>query len=587
MSNQLARPKSQGVSSLPSPGPQHNPNTARYRVVCTAEGHWVGAPLHTATSASASSSSSSTGKGGQDSKSKGPRRISGPLRFLDDSGLPIPMDAVAPGPPSLAPGFVSLQRKNGDFASSPTGEDSEPEPEMEEFVSEHSLHPVDLDLGSLDRSPRRVAAHVDDDKNCSEKESPDMNFVTRTALLSENIPVGVSGLPAWGHLRQAANQAAFENDLEGLTGAWIPLGAPPDTSPRRIAASRVYWPDGTSSQLLKTKAGTVVMQLQQDVLRATVIDSTLVWAHGEVWTKIRAPEEAELEFREDDLGLCIVDDDDDRPPRLPPATRHSINNPFDLSDTSPCSTAIWPSQDAQEEAEWLARKRLTGTVGRLVNYREHQRPAQDIQGLRRTYNGHLVVTTLLQDGPAARAGVCAGDRLASINGRHVNTLSHLRHNILENLEGPVTLVFLGFAGKLQAEVRVRQPDQPRCGLPAATDVVDCSRLVRPAPRLPEAVIFHDAFCSSLMIATDSDIVRPVEDIWEKLESWNESVPGPTASFSSSQAPSESLLMDCTYTSTILDEFPLGLYELQRDEAKRILKRAMRTYASQPQTLCSV
>eukprot|EP00971_Amphidinium_carterae_P189384 3759217-Amphidinium_carterae.1 len=124
----------------------------------------------------------------------------------------------------------------------------------------------------------------------------------------------------------------------------------------------------------------------------------------------------------------------------------------------------------KEEALWMARQQMTGAVARMVVYAQGERPMDDILSLQRTPHGHLMVMAMLLDGPAAMAGVARGDVLVSINGRRPPVRAQ-EDKILVSLRGPVTLVFLGFVGKIQAEVQVAQPDAPSCGLPESVDLV--------------------------------------------------------------------------------------------------------------------
>mmetsp|Transcript_26604 Transcript_26604/g.48745 ORF Transcript_26604/g.48745 Transcript_26604/m.48745 type:complete len:445 (+) Transcript_26604:149-1483(+) len=139
----------------------------------------------------------------------------------------------------------------------------------------------------------------------------------------------------------------------------------------------------------------------------------------------------------------------------------------------------------KEEEMWLARKQLTGVVARMVSYAPGEKLSDDILSLQRTPNGDLMVVSLCPDGPASMAGIVRGDKLVSINGRR--TPSNVKEDvILAGLRGPMTLVFLGFVGKIQAEVQVAQPDAPSCGLSEKVDVAG----VVPLP--PTASVYqHD------------------------------------------------------------------------------------------------
>jgi len=192
----------------------------------------------------------------------------------------------------------------------------------------------------------------------------------------------------------------------------------------------------------------------------------------------------------------------------------------------------------EEEAEWDQRRERSGTVGRLVVYHVGECATDDFV-LRGGGRHHFVVAGVREGGPAARAGVKAGDRLASINGR--KDFVGLRVDaVREQLEAPVAplvLVFLGFVGKLQAEVRLTCDDHG-CGIPTRRDAVrgsDSAPLV-----LCEERIF-DAGIASLFLTAENP-PPPKHDLYFGMGA--ESVAPP-------------------------------IFELQRNEAQRILRRALR------------
>lgn len=269
--------------------------------------------------------------------------------------------------------------------------------------------------------------------------------------------------------------------------------------------------------------------------------------------------------RDDDQVQIPSDEDRPRPPHPSKAAHPQLVDDALSHEEELAPLAL---QALRDEEEWLARKRLTGTVGRLVRYKEGQRPADDILGLCLTRTGRIMVTALQEDGPASRAGVTAGDQLASINGERTFRKGPAK-SILANVLAPATIVFLGFAGKLQAEVRVRQPDQPRCGLPAATEIVlNHSGRTSSRLRLTEAVIFQTRI-SSLFIATMSP---PEADL---------------GLVSSVEPETGSEQATCTIVrAPEVGETEPGLYELQREDARRVLKRALRITQQKP-SLCTV
>jgi len=117
-----------------------------------------------------------------------------------------------------------------------------------------------------------------------------------------------------------------------------------------------------------------------------------------------------------------------------------------------CCSARDMSGALTEEDEWTVRQRRTGASGRLVVYEEGDKPREDIL-LRGGFSQRIIVTTVTQGGKADQAGVKAGDVLVSMNGRKDFQASSA-DTIHSSLEAPVILVFMGFVGKLSAEVRL-------------------------------------------------------------------------------------------------------------------------------------
>jgi len=404
-----------------------------------------------------------------------------------------------------------------------------------------------------------------------------------------------------------------------------------------IYGDQISWHDGGVTKFIIQDDGSLCVPLQGRHGIARLVEKYLVWETGEVWTRMHsrsndvvpafdagiavssAPsswgaavaagregvamdEAMDVEsFLEDELMFMVPSDEDGRPqPPYPARIAQTM-----LLDDYPQEEELAPMtvQAIQEEEEWLARKRLTGAVGRLVRYKEGLRPADDILGLRLTRHGRIMVTALQKDGPASKAGVSTGDQLASINGKRLFGGGSVSR-ILANVVGPVTLVFLGFAGKLQAEVRVRQPDQPSCGMPNGTEIVLHS-VTTPVPpiRLTEAVVFTRQ-PTSLFIATASprdeppsdmalrDVsVRGSEQLFDVGGSLHGNVlAGETACQTSVTSPTyrPPLSSGAAASREEVDDegedVSTGLYELQRDDAKRILKKVLKTSKT---ALCTV
>lgn len=122
-----------------------------------------------------------------------------------------------------------------------------------------------------------------------------------------------------------------------------------------------------------------------------------------------------------------------------------------------------------EEYEWEMRQRKSGTVGRLVVYSSGERPKEDVVLRGGGAKRHIVVAGVREGGQAARAGVRAGDRLVSIDGRK-DFIGSTADAVREILRAPTLLVFLGFVGKLQAEVRLTNADHV-CGISYRREVL--------------------------------------------------------------------------------------------------------------------
>eukprot|EP00929_Paragymnodinium_shiwhaense_P087212 TRINITY_DN47474_c0_g1_i2.p1 TRINITY_DN47474_c0_g1~~TRINITY_DN47474_c0_g1_i2.p1 ORF type:complete len:508 (-),score=104.44 TRINITY_DN47474_c0_g1_i2:233-1756(-) len=190
------------------------------------------------------------------------------------------------------------------------------------------------------------------------------------------------------------------------------------------------------------------------------------------------------------------------------------------------------SPEDEEELEWSLRQERTGTVGRLVAYAEGDNPKDDLL-LRGGAGRHVVVAAVRDGGPACCVGVKAGDRLVSIDGNK-DFMSSSADIVCENLTPPTVLVFLGFVGKLQAEVRLSECDTkaglnlPRANLRGMLG----DRCVE----FCESSVF-DGLSSSLIMASSTD----------------------SSSHDANLKPSETIRL---------------LFELHQMEANRIVRKAM-------------
>lgn len=243
----------------------------------------------------------------------------------------------------------------------------------------------------------------------------------------------------------------------------------------------------------------------------------------------------------------------------------------------------------QEEEEWVKRKKLTGAVCRSAFYREGgPEPIEDILGLRRTRSGRLKVTALQHGGTASAAGVDVGDQLVSINGTEPCE-SLMAEAVLMRLRVPAVVIFMGFVGKLQAEVRVRQPDSPSCGFPTTTDVVSALLRDRMSSSstlsLCDPVVFQQGLSSLFLTAS-----MPPKTSTDCREDTGKSGKFPAVSYTEtpfiephnaadgtaevSSAPARKEATSCTDERAQADH--LRVYELQRQDARRLVGRALRS-----------
>lgn len=192
-------------------------------------------------------------------------------------------------------------------------------------------------------------------------------------------------------------------------------------------------------------------------------------------------------------GDLDIPSDGEAPPLKPPSSAHSLESmappavvqqlprPWSFRRPTALSTnaieagfkcyttgvqniqTFMVSEDSERDDEWSARARLTGTVARMVQYSSMERPIDDIFGLQATSQGRIILSSSRINGPCARAGVAVGDQLVCIDGKRDFNV-YAADTLIREMKPPAHLIFLGFVGKLQAEVRVKQPDQPRCGM---------------------------------------------------------------------------------------------------------------------------
>uniref|UniRef100_A0A7S1F3K2 PDZ domain-containing protein n=1 Tax=Noctiluca scintillans TaxID=2966 RepID=A0A7S1F3K2_NOCSC len=123
---------------------------------------------------------------------------------------------------------------------------------------------------------------------------------------------------------------------------------------------------------------------------------------------------------------------------------------------------------AEEDLRWDERRQQTGLAGRIVIYDKDESPQTDI-ALRDGANGRIVVAALRWNGRAMRAGVTTKDVLMSIDGKK-EFCGLTAMQVHASLKPSVTLVFLGFVGKLTTEVRLTHKTDVVCGLSMRSQV---------------------------------------------------------------------------------------------------------------------
>jgi len=128
---------------------------------------------------------------------------------------------------------------------------------------------------------------------------------------------------------------------------------------------------------------------------------------------------------------------------------------------------------SQEQDNWDRRQQRAGAIARLVKYCCGQMPSTDI-----TLAGgngrpvHLV--SVREKGVAARSGARIGDRLVSINGKK-DFMDLPATTTQDRLKAPATLVVMGFVGRPDAEVRLRNTKEA-WGIPNHQDTLRGDRL---------------------------------------------------------------------------------------------------------------
>lgn len=212
----------------------------------------------------------------------------------------------------------------------------------------------------------------------------------------------------------------------------------------------------------------------------------------------------------------------------------------------------------EEEHQWVLRKEQTGAICRLVHYADSDVVPIDDFIIRGGGEHPVSVADVHAYGPAAKAGVCAGDRLVSIDGRK-DFVGLPLEKVCGILRTPATLVFMGFMGKVQAEVRLTTPNKP-FGLHPRHDVT----LGAATLTLCEETVFRSTGTASVFLTTDSPVKKPAP--LTRVESW----PAPAS-------PKRASAFSSALSSAV--------FELRSGEAKQLVDRALRLATLQMRT-CS-
>lgn len=194
------------------------------------------------------------------------------------------------------------------------------------------------------------------------------------------------------------------------------------------------------------------------------------------------------------------------PPQLKPAISTSSSSTARVIDccwdtqrsTGEDGVRSFSMQVESEDLEWDLRQKQTGAAGRMVIYENGERPREDIM-LRGGSGRRIMVTAVSEGGKAARAGVQAGDVLVSINGKK-DFNGNSADVVHATLVAPVLLVFLGFVGKLQAEVRLNYAES-HAGMGMRENFLTTRPHEGTVEIFEEVVFQHQKSASSLFITT--------------------------------------------------------------------------------------
>jgi len=226
------------------------------------------------------------------------------------------------------------------------------------------------------------------------------------------------------------------------------------------------------------------------------------------------------------------DTSDNQVPALPSRPRKQQQRSYCGLEETPKSPTF------REEQAWAERQRLTGAACRLVEYKPGDDPRIDLQ-LRGGGPHRIVVAACAKFGTAAQVGVVVGDVLVSIDGAK-DFQGRTAEEVHARLCAPVTLVFMGFVGKLEAEVRL-EARRPSCCLSSQHRIIDGGSTGAPV-RVVDAVVFQPSK-AALLLATTSSVPRGDAQASEACRSFFEPAVGDDGAALEEEEDSEGEVID--------------------------------------------
>lgn len=235
------------------------------------------------------------------------------------------------------------------------------------------------------------------------------------------------------------------------------------------------------------------------------------------------------------------------------------------------------------------RRKVTGTICRQVRY-DDELPNDDILSLQ-DIGGRTFVRHLKKSGQAERSGVRVGDELVQIKSDQAtdSAPSHLvdGSKTLLDVKPPVVLLFMGFAGRFPAEVKVPYKE-PSAGLfSSAEEVVGganfdlCDQVVFRAGDAPLFLALQEAPWNTIPIGKgelppgDLD-VDPTESTEASAD-----IAGGSGRIMPVAAEGEDDFCDREGAYSDEEDTPDGerMYELKQKEARLVLHQAMTELSS--------